>query len=70
MEPKQVALISGASRGIGAAIAKKFAQQGINLMLVARSEKELRAVAAPSEDLTRWISYLSGDLKNGPFASA
>jgi 3-oxoacyl-[acyl-carrier protein] reductase len=42
----RVALISGAGRNNGAAIAAKFAQEGASLMLVARSrEAELEAVA-------------------------
>lgn len=65
METKQVALVSGASRGIGAAIAKKFAQEGIDLMLVARTEKELRALARTiSRSYQVHVSYLSGDLKD------
>ncbi len=35
------ALITGASRGLGAEFARLFASKGTNLILVARSEKEL-----------------------------
>lgn len=41
----KLALISGASKGIGAAIAAEFAQQGCNLQLAARSGPELDKVA-------------------------
>lgn len=65
MESNQVALVSGASRGIGAAIAKKFAEQGIDLMLVARTEEELCALASNiSRSHQVRVSYLSGDLKD------
>lgn len=40
----KVALITGASRGIGAAVAKRFAQEGAQLILVARSSAELEKV--------------------------
>jgi len=40
-----VALITGASRGIGAATAKCFAEAGWDLQLLARSSPELEAVA-------------------------
>ncbi len=39
-------VISGASRGIGKAIAQKFAAQGFNLALCARSEKDLATLKA------------------------
>lgn len=40
----KVALITGASKGIGAAVAKRFAQEGAQLILVARSTKLLEEV--------------------------
>jgi len=40
------ALVSGAGRGIGAAIARALDAAGARVALVARTERELRAVAA------------------------
>lgn len=42
----QTALITGASRGIGAETARAFAAAGATLCLIARSADELKAVAA------------------------
>jgi NAD(P)-dependent dehydrogenase (short-subunit alcohol dehydrogenase family) len=41
----RTALITGASRGIGLAIARKFAQQGSNLIIAGRDDKSLRQVS-------------------------
>jgi len=46
----KTALITGASSGIGYELAKLFAQEGHNLVLVARSEAELQRIA---QDLER-----------------
>ena len=41
--------ITGASRGLGAELARRFAAPGVRLLLVARSETALREVAAECE---------------------
>ena len=46
-------VITGGSEGVGAAAAKLFADAGANLMLVARTRKNLEAVADELRDRTR-----------------
>jgi short-subunit dehydrogenase len=46
-------IITGGSEGVGAATARLFAEAGANLMLVARSKKNLEAVAETLRDKTR-----------------
>ena len=41
----KVVLITGSGRGIGRAMAKLFAKEGVEVFLTARTEKELGAVA-------------------------
>ncbi len=40
----RIALITGASRGIGRAVAEKFAQEGAHVLLLARTRKDLEEV--------------------------
>ncbi len=42
----KTALVTGASKGIGAATAREFARLGINVVLAARSSGEIEAIAA------------------------
>jgi 3-oxoacyl-[acyl-carrier protein] reductase len=43
---KRVAIVTGASRGIGRAIAKRLAKDGRHVVAVARNEEQLKALAA------------------------
>ena len=46
-------IVTGGSEGVGAATARLFAETGANLMLVARSRKNLDALAGELRDKTR-----------------
>jgi NAD(P)-dependent dehydrogenase (short-subunit alcohol dehydrogenase family) len=55
----RVAVVTGASSGIGARCAEKLAERGARVVLFARSAKKLRAIAARHED--RMLA-ISGDV--------
>jgi hypothetical protein len=54
-------IVTGASAGVGAAAARKFAEAGANLLLLARGKKNLEALAAELRELTR-VEYLAMDV--------
>lgn len=54
-------IVTGASAGVGAATARKFAAAGANLLLVARGRKGLEAIAEDLRKLTR-VEYLAMDV--------
>jgi NAD(P)-dependent dehydrogenase (short-subunit alcohol dehydrogenase family) len=58
----KVAFISGAGRGIGAAAARLFAREGAQVMLAARSEGELAAVAGEIRAAGGEAAYVRCDL--------
>ena len=62
IEPGQTAIVTGASGGIGVAIAQALAKRGLNLVLAARSYKNLEAVAQPLRSTEQRIVSLPVDL--------
>jgi len=46
----ETVVVTGASRGLGASMARRFAREGANVTLSARTERDLRAVAADVAD--------------------
>jgi len=60
-------VITGASRGLGALLAHAFSRGGASVALVARTEKDLKAVA---EDLDGPTLVVSGDVTDEDFNEA
>jgi NAD(P)-dependent dehydrogenase (short-subunit alcohol dehydrogenase family) len=60
----KVALVTGAGRGIGEAVALELARQGIKVALVARSQAEIDKVAAQIKELGGTSLGISFDLSN------
>jgi NAD(P)-dependent dehydrogenase (short-subunit alcohol dehydrogenase family) len=57
-----VAIVTGAGRGIGRAIALRFAEEGADIVVTARSERELRSVAAEIEKAGRRAAAVAADV--------
>ena len=61
----KVALVTGASRGIGKAIAKSFVEAGAQVMLTSRKEEALRVAASEMDGETDVFAANTGDLDAG-----
>jgi NAD(P)-dependent dehydrogenase (short-subunit alcohol dehydrogenase family) len=59
----KVALVTGASKGIGRAIAASFAASGAKVMLSSRKEDQLKAAAAAMEGETDVFAANAGDVE-------
>jgi 3-oxoacyl-[acyl-carrier protein] reductase len=56
------ALITGAGKGIGKAVALQLAAEGVNVALMARTEKDLQAVAAELKSSGVKVVYATADV--------
>jgi short-subunit dehydrogenase len=66
-ETKAVALITGASQGLGLEIARAYAREGIGLIVTARGAEALDRAASELRDLTDVVA-LSGDVADASHA--
>jgi NAD(P)-dependent dehydrogenase (short-subunit alcohol dehydrogenase family) len=62
----QITIVTGASRGIGRAIAETLSAEGMKLVLVARSQVELEALVAslPNESLVQAVDLRKSESAN------
>jgi NAD(P)-dependent dehydrogenase (short-subunit alcohol dehydrogenase family) len=62
----KVALITGASQGLGRALALAFAREGARVVVNARSEESVRPVAGEVEDAGAEVLAVAADVSKGP----
>src|SRR5580700_12042428 len=58
----KVAVITGGGRGIGRAIARRFAAEGAGVLVAARTESEVRTVVAEIEQSGGRAAFVTGDV--------
>ena len=66
--PGTVAIVTGASSGIGFATAREFARRGATVVAVARREERLRVLVEACRGDSPATAYLAGDLGERAFA--
>jgi NAD(P)-dependent dehydrogenase (short-subunit alcohol dehydrogenase family) len=62
----RIALITGASRGIGRAVAEKFAAEGAHVLLIARTREALEQVDDAIRSLSGTATLIPLNLAHGP----
>lgn len=65
MLEEKVALITGASQGLGKALALAFAEEGASLVINSRSEESIRPVAQEAESLGAKVLAIAADVSSG-----
>lgn len=66
----KVAIVTGASAGIGYATAKLFAREGAKIVVSARRQPELNTLVAEVADAGGQAIALAGDVKDEAYAEA
>ncbi len=61
----KVALITGASQGLGKALAHAFGKEGAQVVVSARSEEPIRSVAGEIEDVGAEVLAVAADVSKG-----
>ena len=69
MLENKVALITGASQGLGRALALAYAREGASLVVNSRREERIRPVAAEVENLGVGVLAVAADVSKGEDAS-
>jgi len=70
MTDKRVAIVTGGSRGIGAAIVRRLAKDGLHVVAVARSMDKLNSVVAEVEAAGGTAEALTCDIADGKALAA